>query len=142
MKQIKNTIRIYPDRPPNRRRIGMITNRILQSRALRWLHILIPHITHSSSILDIATRHGGLGRLARIFFADSRLFSRTIESGRFHTIVDFCRSPTRPFGSRYGGRGLSLLLLLLLLLLTGRWDGGPGGLVAAIFARRIARRGL
>lgn len=137
MKQIKNTIRIYPDGPPNRRRIGMITNRILQSRALRWLHILIPHIIHSSPILDITTRHGSLGRLARIFFADDRPFSRAIEGRRFHAIVDLCRSPTGPFGSRYGGRRL-----FLLLLFTGRRDGGPGGLVAAIFARCIARRGL
>lgn len=41
MEQVENPIRINPHRPPHRRRIGMITHRILQCADRRRRHLFI-----------------------------------------------------------------------------------------------------
>lgn len=139
MKQIKNTIRINPDRPPNRRRVRMITDRIHQPSPFRRLQILPRRIL--IPILDITTRHGRFRRLTRIILLGTGSIGR-----------DTIDTSARPFRSRpctfttgssrsciCGRRRRRQRRLFLELLLPGRWNAGAGGLVAAIFPGCIAR---
>lgn len=139
MKQIKNSIRVNPNRPPNRRRVRMITNRVHQPSPLRRLHFLPRPIL----VLDIAARHGCFRWLTRIILLATGSIGR-----------DTTGTPARPLRSRPGtfsttvGGHRSRICgrrcrrrrrLFLELLLPGRRHAGAGGLFAAIFPGRVAR---